>query len=164
MNIGVLIYGSLDTISGGYLYDRKLVEYLQRQGDVVEIISLPWRNYARHLGNDRLLSLIHEARVAFLADRGMSEWDCGGVSLIIADIAIVFQGEAFAGDVLRFEVAAGEPGRSGFRLFFRVTRASDTAPIALVENGVVCFDYRTQKIQPLPDAVHAMCSDLGGSR
>ena len=49
MNIGLLIYGSLDTISGGYLYDRKLVAYLKEQGDQVEILSLPWRNYPRHL-------------------------------------------------------------------------------------------------------------------
>ncbi len=49
MRIGLIIYGSLDTLSGGYLYDRKLVEHLQSQGDTVEIISLPWRNYAAHL-------------------------------------------------------------------------------------------------------------------
>jgi glycosyltransferase involved in cell wall biosynthesis len=49
MRIGLIIYGSLDTLSGGYLYDRKLVEYLLSQGDTVEIISLPWRNYAAHL-------------------------------------------------------------------------------------------------------------------
>ena len=49
MRIGFIIYGSLDTLSGGYLYDRKLVEYLRLQGDTVEIISLPWRNYAVHL-------------------------------------------------------------------------------------------------------------------
>jgi len=49
MKIGLVIYGSLDTLSGGYLYDRKLVEYLRGQGDTVEIISLPWRNYAAHL-------------------------------------------------------------------------------------------------------------------
>jgi glycosyltransferase involved in cell wall biosynthesis len=49
MKIGFVIYGSLDTLSGGYLYDRKLVEYLRSQGDSVEIISLPWRNYAAHL-------------------------------------------------------------------------------------------------------------------
>jgi len=49
MKIGLIIYGSLDTLSGGYLYDRKLVEYLRAQGDAVEIISLPWRNYAAHL-------------------------------------------------------------------------------------------------------------------
>lgn len=49
MYVGLVIYGSLDTRSGGYLYDRKLVEFLRSQGDTVEIISLPWRNYAAHL-------------------------------------------------------------------------------------------------------------------
>jgi len=49
MHIGLVVYGSLDTLSGGYLYDRKLVEYLRSQEDAVEIISLPWRNYAAHL-------------------------------------------------------------------------------------------------------------------
>lgn len=49
MHITLLIYGSLDTVSGGYLYDRKLVEHLRAQGDTVEIISLPWRSYSTHL-------------------------------------------------------------------------------------------------------------------
>jgi hypothetical protein len=31
------------------MYDRRLVEYLRAQGDTVEIISLPWRNYGAHL-------------------------------------------------------------------------------------------------------------------
>ncbi len=52
MKIGLLIYGSLDTLSGGYLYDRKLVEFLRAHGDTVQIISLPWRNYAAHLGDN----------------------------------------------------------------------------------------------------------------
>ncbi len=49
MKIGLLIYGSIDTLSGGYMYDRMLVEYLRAQGDAVEVISLPWRNYGAHL-------------------------------------------------------------------------------------------------------------------
>jgi glycosyltransferase involved in cell wall biosynthesis len=49
MRIGLVIYGSLGTVSGGYLYDRKLVEYLRTQGDTVEVLSLPWRHYAAHL-------------------------------------------------------------------------------------------------------------------
>jgi acyl-CoA thioester hydrolase len=31
-------------------------------------------NYGGHLGNDRLLSLIHEARVAFLKYRGLTQY------------------------------------------------------------------------------------------
>jgi glycosyltransferase involved in cell wall biosynthesis len=49
MRVGLVIYGTLDTLSGGYLYDRKLVEYLRACGDRVEIISIPWRSYPRHL-------------------------------------------------------------------------------------------------------------------
>jgi glycosyltransferase involved in cell wall biosynthesis len=52
MRIGLIIYGSLDTLSGGYLYDRKLVEYLRSQGDEVEVISFPWRSYFSHLGDN----------------------------------------------------------------------------------------------------------------
>jgi len=113
-------------------------------------------NYGGHLGNDRLLSMVQEARLAFLGSFGYSEMDCGGTGLIIGDTAVVYQGEAFAGDVLRFEVKAGEPSRCGFRLFFRVTRPRDQQAIALVENGMVCFDYSRKIPRELPDSVRSM--------
>jgi acyl-CoA thioester hydrolase len=114
-------------------------------------------NYGGHLGNDSMLSLVHEARVAFLAEHGFTELNCGGVSLILSDAVLVYQGEAFAGDILRFEVAAGEPSRSGFRLFYRVTRPKDNAAIALVENGMACLNYKTRKVQRLPEGVRKIC-------
>lgn len=52
MRIGLIIYGSIETISGGYLYDRKLVECLRARGDDVEIISLKWSIYGKHLGQN----------------------------------------------------------------------------------------------------------------
>jgi glycosyltransferase involved in cell wall biosynthesis len=52
LNIGLIVYGSLDNLSGGYLYDRKLVEYLRRQGDRVEIIAQRWRSYAGRLAEN----------------------------------------------------------------------------------------------------------------
>ena len=110
-------------------------------------------NYGGHLGNDRLLSLIHEARVAFLASHGLSELDFGGVSLILGDTAVVYQAEAYAGDLLTFEAAAAEPSRSGFRIFYQVTRPADGRAIALVENGMACFDYQSRKVAALPEAV-----------
>lgn len=49
MRVGLMIYGSLDTLSGGYLYDRRLVDHLRQQGDTVEVISQSWKNYPAHL-------------------------------------------------------------------------------------------------------------------
>ena len=61
-HFGLVIYGSLETISGGYLYDRKLVEYLQQQGDQVEFLALPWRNYPRHLMDNLSAALYKRLR------------------------------------------------------------------------------------------------------
>jgi glycosyltransferase involved in cell wall biosynthesis len=49
VHVGLLIYGSLETISGGFIYDRNLVRYLREAGDRVEVISLPWRQYGASL-------------------------------------------------------------------------------------------------------------------
>lgn len=43
MHIGLVIYGTLETLSGGYLYDRRLVEYLREMGDRVSVFSQPWK-------------------------------------------------------------------------------------------------------------------------
>ena len=134
---------------------KALAQYDFRVEIVVRTTDL---NYGGHLGNDRLLSLIHEARVAFLASHGWSELDCAGVGLIMGDAALVYRGEAFAGDRLVFELAFGEPTRCGFRLFHRITRKQDSAKIALAETGMTCFDYDKRKIAALPEPVLQLCA------
>jgi glycosyltransferase involved in cell wall biosynthesis len=64
MRLGLIIYGSLSTLSGGYLYDRKLVEYLTLQGDQVEIVSLPWQSYLHHLAHNLSPGLFRRLRDA----------------------------------------------------------------------------------------------------
>lgn len=59
MRAGLLIYGSLETLSGGYLYDRKMVEALRAAGDEVQVVSLPWRSYPLHLTDNFRQSLLN---------------------------------------------------------------------------------------------------------
>jgi glycosyltransferase involved in cell wall biosynthesis len=40
MRVVLVVYGSIDQVTGGYLYDRKIVESLLAAGDRVEILSL----------------------------------------------------------------------------------------------------------------------------
>jgi glycosyltransferase involved in cell wall biosynthesis len=49
MRVGLTLYGSLDEQSGGFRYDRRLVEGLRCAGDTVELVELPWREYYRGL-------------------------------------------------------------------------------------------------------------------
>jgi glycosyltransferase involved in cell wall biosynthesis len=40
-----VVLGSLDTVTGGHLYDRKLVRHLRDQGDTVEVVTLEGQSY-----------------------------------------------------------------------------------------------------------------------
>lgn len=62
MRFGLVIYGTLDTVSGGYLYDRLLVNHLIASGHEVELISLPWRSYPHHLGDNFRRQLANRLR------------------------------------------------------------------------------------------------------
>ena len=43
------IFNGIETLTGGYLYNRMLVEYLQYKGHKVDIISQPYSNYYRQI-------------------------------------------------------------------------------------------------------------------
>ena len=49
MRVGWVVDGSLDQVSGGYLYDRIVVDYLRRTGVAVEVVSLPVGPYVARL-------------------------------------------------------------------------------------------------------------------
>ncbi|TKX80527.1 glycosyltransferase family 4 protein [Halorubrum sp. SD626R] len=63
MRVGLALYGSLDERSGGFRYDRKLVEGLRRAGDAVEVVELPWRSYPRGLLDNASPALRDRLRV-----------------------------------------------------------------------------------------------------
>lgn len=117
------------------------VDLMVRVGDV---------NYGGHLGNDRVLALVQEARVRWLRARSLSEIDVGGAGLIMADAAVLYRGQAFLGDVLRASLGVTEISRSGFDLVVRLTRPHNQAEIAVAKTGMVCFDYVTGRPVRVP--------------
>jgi glycosyltransferase involved in cell wall biosynthesis len=58
----MLIYGGLETLTGGYLYDRKLTEHLLCRGHQVEVISKPYRHYSRSLLDNFSFSLLQQLK------------------------------------------------------------------------------------------------------
>ncbi|GAA4320783.1 thioesterase family protein [Compostibacter hankyongensis] len=109
-------------------------------------------NYGGHLGNDSLVSLLHEARIRYLQSLGCSELDACGTGLIMSDLAVTYKGEGFRGDELLVEIAAGEFSSRGFDLLYRVgcRRETGTILIATAKTGMLCFDYSTRKVAALP--------------
>ncbi|OMP80607.1 MULTISPECIES: thioesterase family protein [unclassified Chitinophaga] len=111
-------------------------------------------NYGGHVGNDAILSIIHEARLRFLANFGYGELDKDGqAGLIMADAALVYKGEGFHGDIFDIAVGADDFTPFGFDLYYRITtvRGDKTILIAEAKSGMIYFDYKTRKVARLPE-------------
>ena len=113
-------------------------------------------NYGGHVGNDSILSILHEARLRFLKQSNFTEMDAGGCSLIMADSAIQYKGEAFYGGDLQVEIAVANLSSISFDLFYKVTtsRNSVSLYIASAKTGLICFDYTQRKIMEMSTALN----------
>lgn len=114
-------------------------------------------NYGGHVGNDTVLSLIHEARMQFLQHYGYAELDMAGVGLIMSDVAIEFKQELFYADQVKVAVTANDFSKVSFDLFYKLEKetAGKTILVATAKTGMVCFDYAKKKVAAVPDEVKA---------
>lgn len=117
-------------------------------------------NYGGHVGNDTILSLLHEARMQYLKHYGYSEMDLEGVSLIMGDVAIEFKNEVFYGSSLRAYVTAFDFSRVSFDLAYMLVNEADEKVVALAKTGMICFDYNNRKTASVPEVVKEKLSGL----
>lgn len=112
-------------------------------------------NYGGHVGNDTILTLMHEARMQFLQEAGYSELDLAGAALIMGNVAIEFKHEMFYGDHLEVSVAAGDFSRAGFDLYYKLEKITGDRRvlIAQAKTGMVCFNYQLRKVVAVPPGV-----------
>lgn len=119
-------------------------------------------NYGNHVGNDSILTLIHEARMQFLKHYHLSELDFAGVDLIMGDVAIEFKSELFYGDSLKVYVAANDFSAVGFDVVYKLVKNEDEALVAIAKTGMVCFDYERRKVVKVPAAAREALSAVHG--
>lgn len=105
-------------------------------------------NYGGHVGNDTILSLIHEARVQFLKSFDYEELNMEGVSLIMSDAGIEFKAELFYGDLVAAFVTAANFSGVGFDLFYKLIR--NEAIVATAKTAMICYNYDTRKVVRIP--------------
>jgi len=112
-------------------------------------------NYGGHVGNDSVLSLLHEVRMQFLQHHGYTEMNLAGTGIIMADVAIEFRSEVFYGEILKASVAAAEFSRIGFDLYYKLEKETNDKWVtaAVARTGMVCYNYTQKKIVSVPKEV-----------
>lgn len=115
-------------------------------------------NYGNHVGNDAILSIIHEARMQYLAQAGFTELQFAGVGMIMSDVGIEFKSELFYGDTVIASVAAGEISKIAFELYYKLEKesAGNRSLVAAAKTGMVCYDYDNKKVVAIPAAAKAL--------
>ncbi len=122
-------------------------------------IKIPVRitdlNYGGHVGNDSILSIIHEARMSFLFWNNYTEKNFAGTSLIMGDVAIIFKNELFYGDELTVHIAVADATRSTFDLIYKLEKEANgkAVDVAHAKTGMVCFDYEKRRVTAIPEDV-----------
>lgn len=107
-------------------------------------------NYGGHLGNDAVLSIMHEARFQFFNSLGYKdEISIDGVGTIQADTAIVYKGEAFHGDEITVKIAIEDISRKSFDVVYALT--CNEKEIARAKTGIVMFNYDEGKVCSIPE-------------
>lgn len=107
-------------------------------------------NYAGHLGNDSVLSLVHEAREKYLNHFGFSEGNVDGKGIIMIDAAIVYKSEAFHGDNLKIYVIATDINRNGCDYYYKLVNADTGKDVAHAKTGTMFFDFNSRKLVSTP--------------
>jgi acyl-CoA thioester hydrolase len=112
-------------------------------------------NYGGHVGNDAVLSILHEVRVQFLRRHEYTELNLAGTGMIMADVAIEFRSEVFYGEMIKASVATSDFSRVGFDLYYKLEKLSGEKwmTVAAARTGMVCYNYSLKKIASVPKEV-----------
>jgi YbgC/YbaW family acyl-CoA thioester hydrolase len=106
-----------------------------------------------HLNQAAYLALFERARWALLAAGvGMKVFERAGVWPAVRRTTIDYHASAWPGDVLAFDIALVQRGRTSFTLRQRATRTADQRLVAEAEILFVCID-RTERPVAVPDEV-----------
>jgi acyl-CoA thioester hydrolase len=124
-------------------------------------VSIPVRitdvNYGGHVGNDTILSLVHEARMQYLKQLGYTEMQFAGVGLIMADAGIEFKNQLYYEDVVLVSIVCTDYSKVSFDLYYKLEKVvrndsnSKKILVAAAKTAMVCFDYTNKKIVAIPE-------------
>jgi len=111
-------------------------------------------NFGGHVGNDTILSLVHEARAQFFTYLGYTELEFAGTGTIMSDVAIEYKNQTYYGDSILVSVAVGDITKVAFDLFYKLEKISSDGKIvsvAFAKTWMVCYDYDAKKVTAIPE-------------
>lgn len=117
------------------------------------VVGVGMVNYGGHLGNDSVLTIFHDARIAFFYKHGLTEVNLSdGLGIIQSDAAIQYLSEGILRDEITTSLAFEITSNKSFDIYYKIEAKNKTKPIALGKTGMVVFNYSTKKMSQIPNS------------
>jgi len=117
------------------------------------VIGVSMINYGGHLGNDSVLTIFQDARIAFFHKNGLSEVNIGDeLGIIQSDAAVQYLSEGRLHDEITTTIAFEITSNLGFDIYYKIESKNASKPIAIGKTGMITFNYKTKKMSQIPNS------------
>lgn len=110
-------------------------------------------NYGNHLGNDSLVTLLHEARIRFFAHLGMREINSNGIGILVTQLIVNYKNQAFHGEHVIITMGISDLSKTSIDLQYQLSCENPKKEIARALNTITFYDYQKGKVSKIPDGV-----------
>ena len=119
-------------------------------------------NYGGHVGNDKFLSFVQDARIQLLQALGYKNEVSlkGNIGMIVTDAALIYKSQLFLGDKIKIQISISNRNKYGFDFYYRVISIESERIVTIVKTGVVGFDYNKNKVVAFPEDFFIRCESL----
>lgn len=116
-------------------------------------ISVNQINYGGHLGNDSVLTIFQDARIAFFLSNKLAENNIGeNLGIIQNDAAVQYLSEGHLHEQIITEVAILPTSKIGFDVYYKITAIDSGKVISIGKTGMITYSYTNKKIASTPDS------------
>lgn len=109
-------------------------------------------NYGNHLAHDKLISIIHDARVCFFKEHQLPEINLENTfTITVHSLTINYLSQAYLGDTLIIQMFIEEIKKVSFTIKYKIS--SKDKVVALCSTTLVCYNNNTHKPDKIPQSL-----------
>ena len=115
-------------------------------------ISIDQINYGGHVGNDRYMAIMHEARLRWFKSLGYRDEVSikDQIAIFVVDAACEFTGEMFHGDLIKINLYISDRHKYGFDLIYQFTN-EEKETVFKGKTGLLSVDMKRKKAVTFPE-------------
>ncbi len=106
-------------------------------------------NYGNHVGHDKLVSLMHDARCSFLQSGQYTELNIGNSfqGLIVSELCVKYLSQLFLNDIVKIKIFISDISHSFFKMNYIIEK--ENKPVANAVISLVSFNYDKNKVEKM---------------